>query len=88
MIDDEMIENLPNFKATTDSPEILDPKTGKYSVGLKIQEIMVGDEKGPAVEDGKLVSLQVCFNIKIFFVIFVLNWVSESLFCFNVEQHG
>ena len=54
-----MDENLPKFKAADQAPEVLDPKTGLYSSGLKIQEIAVGDEKGLAVADGRTVSLQV-----------------------------
>ncbi len=52
-------ENFPKFKTVDEKPEVLDPKSGKYSSGLKIQEISAGDEKGLAVEDGRTVSLQV-----------------------------
>ena len=45
-----MDENFPKFKAADQVPEILDPKSGLYSSGLKIQEIAVGDEKGPCVD--------------------------------------
>jgi hypothetical protein len=52
-------ENFPKFKTIDAKPEVLDPKSGRYSSGLKIQEISAGDEKGLAVADGRTVSLQV-----------------------------
>ena len=54
-----MEENLPKFKSVDQTPEILDPKSGQYSSGLKIQEISLGDEKGMAVAPERTVSLQV-----------------------------
>ncbi len=57
-------ENFPKFKTIDEKPEVLDPKSGKYSSGLKIQEISAGDEKGLAVEDGRTVSLQVLLTFR------------------------
>ncbi len=40
------------------------------------------------LEEYKDTGDQVIFYIFCTFVIFVINWVSESLFCFNVVQLG
>jgi len=51
-------DGMPQFKTSKEAPEVLDPKAGKYSVGLKIQDIAPGDVTSPDVKEDSFVSMQ------------------------------
>ena len=51
-------EGLPEFQTIGDTKERLDPKSGTYSVGLKVQDLAIGNKEGKMVEDGAKVSVQ------------------------------
>jgi len=57
-MDDDMNAGMAQFKAAGGTSEVLDAKNGKYSTGLKVQEIAVGDEDGPQVKDFSFVQCQ------------------------------
>ena len=57
-MDDNMNPDLPGFKAAGGTGEVLDVKAGKYSTGLKVQEIAVGDEEAAAIGPNSFVQCQ------------------------------
>lgn len=57
-MDDNMNPGMADFKAAGGTGEVLDAKNGRYSTGLKVQEIAAGDEEGPEIGANSFVQCQ------------------------------